>query len=82
MSHEEPDLEPEHDRVDRDLGGSGLAAEKAKRLDKIAALRDAGTNPYPYRFDRTHTLDELRAQFGDAGARRSRPSSGSLSPGG
>ncbi len=40
-----------------------MAAEKAKRLDKIAALRDAGTNPYPYRFDRTHTLDQLRAQF-------------------
>ena len=61
MSHEEPDLEP--DVVDRDFGGSGLAAEKAKRLDKIAALRDAGTNPYPYRFDRTHALDQLRAQF-------------------
>ncbi len=56
MSHEEPALEP-------DTSGSGLAAEKAKRLDKIAALRDAGTNPYPYRFDRTHSLEQLRAQF-------------------
>ena len=56
MSHEEPDLEP-------DISGSGLAAEKAKRLNKIATLRDAGTNPYPYRFDRTHTLAQLRAQF-------------------
>ncbi len=56
VSDEEPALEP-------DTSGSGLAAEKAKRLDKIAALRDAGTNPYPYRFDRTHTLDQLRAQF-------------------
>ncbi|MEP7203555.1 MAG: lysine--tRNA ligase [Ilumatobacteraceae bacterium] len=44
--------------------GSGLAVEKAKRLDKIAALRHAGTNPYPYRFDRTHTLDEVRSEFG------------------
>jgi lysyl-tRNA synthetase, class II len=61
VSHDEPDLEP--DDVDRDIGGSGLAAEKAKRLDKIAALRHAGTNPYPYRFDRTHSLDQLRAQF-------------------
>jgi lysyl-tRNA synthetase, class II len=61
VSHEEPDLEP--DVVDRDFGGSGLVAEKAKRLNKIAALRDAGTNPYPYRFDRTHTLDQLREQF-------------------
>ena len=56
MSHEETDVEP-------DTTGSGLAAEKAKRLDKIDALRDSGTNPYPYRFDRTHSLDQLRAQF-------------------
>ena len=56
MSDEEPALEP-------DASGSGLAAEKAKRLDKIAALRAAGNNPYPYRYDRTHTLDQLRAQF-------------------
>ena len=40
-----------------------MAAEKAKRLNKIAILRDAGTNPYPYRFDRTHTLAQLRAQL-------------------
>jgi lysyl-tRNA synthetase, class II len=56
VSHEEPALEP-------DISGSGLAAEKAKRLDKIATLRDAGTNPYPYRFDRTHSIDQLRALF-------------------
>ena len=35
---------------------SGLAAEMTRRLDNIAALRAQGTNPYPYRFDRTHTL--------------------------
>ncbi len=58
MNHEAPDLE-------RENAGSGLAVEKAKRLDKIAALRDAGTNPYPYRFDRTHTLDQVRAEFGE-----------------
>ncbi|HEY0517951.1 MAG TPA: lysine--tRNA ligase [Ilumatobacteraceae bacterium] len=58
MSHEEPDVEPE-------ITGSGLAAEKAKRLEKVAALRDAGTNPYPYRFDRTHSVDQVRTQFGD-----------------
>ena len=57
MSHEEPDAE-------RDPIGSGLAAEKAKRLDKVQALRDSGTNPYPYRFDRSHTLAEVRASFG------------------
>ena len=32
----------------------GLAAEKARRLAKLDALRRAGTDPYPYRFDRTH----------------------------
>jgi lysyl-tRNA synthetase class 2 len=56
VSQQEPAAEPE-------TTGSGLAAEKAKRLDKIRALRDAGTNPYPYRFDRTHSLDQLRAEF-------------------
>ena len=57
MTDEAPDAE-------RDTTGSGLAVEKAKRLDKIRQLRDAGTNPYPYRFDRTHSLDQLRAAFG------------------
>ena len=44
---------------------TGLAAEKAVRLAKLEALRDAGTNPYPYRFDRSTTLGELRAAHGD-----------------
>ncbi len=56
MSSEEPDVEA-------DTTGSGLAAENAKRLDKIRALREAGTNPYPYRFDRSHSLDQVREQF-------------------
>ena len=47
------------------LTGSGLAAEKAKRLAKVDELRAAGTEPYPYRFDRSHTLSELRAAHGD-----------------
>ncbi|MEY4174828.1 MAG: lysyl-tRNA synthetase [Actinomycetota bacterium] len=47
------------------LSGSGLAAEKAKRLQKLAELRDGGTNPYPYRFDRSHTLSELRRAHGE-----------------
>jgi lysyl-tRNA synthetase class 2 len=41
--------------------GSGLVAEKAKRLAQLDELRAAGVNPYPYRFDRTVTLAELRA---------------------
>ena len=45
--------------------GSGLAAEKARRLARIDALRDAGVAPYPYRFDRTHTVAEVRSNWGD-----------------
>ena len=41
--------------------GSGLAAEKAKRLAKLDEMRSAGGQPYPYRFDRSHTLAEIRA---------------------
>jgi lysyl-tRNA synthetase class 2 len=51
-------LEPESDQV----SGSGLEAEK--RLAKLDDLRAGGTNPYPYRFDRTHTLAEIRAAHG------------------
>ena len=36
--------------------------QKAKR-EKIAALRERGVNPYPYKFDRTHTLTELIDNF-------------------
>ncbi len=60
MSHDaaEPDIEPV-------LSGSGLAAERAKRFAKIDALQQAGINPYPYRFDRTHTLAQIRAAHGE-----------------
>jgi lysyl-tRNA synthetase class 2 len=48
-----------------DLGTNGLEQEKARRLDSLDALRAEGTNPYPYRFDRSHTLGEIRKEFGD-----------------
>ncbi len=50
--------------------GSGLVAEKARRLGRVAELRERGDQPYPYRFDRTHTLAEVRAGWGalDAGS--------------
>lgn len=44
--------------------GSGLAAEKARRLGLVDELRESGANPYPYRFDRTHTLSEVRQTWG------------------
>lgn len=46
-------------------GGSGLAAEKARRLAQLDEMRAGGTEPYPYRFDRTHSLSELRASWGE-----------------
>ncbi len=44
--------------------GSGLAAERVRRLGRIEELRAAGVNPYPYRFDRTHTLGDVRSLWG------------------
>jgi lysyl-tRNA synthetase, class II len=43
----------------------GLAAEKARRLRKVTERRDGGEEPYPYRFDRTHTLGAIRMAHGD-----------------
>jgi lysyl-tRNA synthetase, class II len=45
--------------------GSGLAAEKIRRLARVDELRAAGVEPYPYRFDRSHTLGEVRAEWGN-----------------
>ncbi len=53
---------PHSGEPDAQYTGSGLIVEKAKRLAKIDATRAAGTEPYPYRFDRSHTLAEIRAE--------------------
>ena len=44
--------------------------ETTRRLDQLAEMRASGTEPYPYRFDRTITLGALRERFGtlDAGS--------------
>ena len=47
---------------DQHLGG--LEQEKVRRLAAIDSLRQSGTNPYPYRFDRSHSLGDIRAQHG------------------
>jgi lysyl-tRNA synthetase class 2 len=46
---------------DHEASAGRLAAEKARRLEKIDAMRAAGLPVYPYRFDRTHTLADVRA---------------------
>ena len=45
--------------------GSGLTAERARRLHRVASLRDRGDEPYPYRFDRSHTLAAVRHEWGE-----------------
>ena len=39
--------------------------ERERRLAKLDTLRAGGTNPYPVRFDRTHTAVELQQRWGD-----------------
>src|SRR4051812_28235200 len=44
-----------------------MDAEQQRRLAKVDALRDDGIEPYPYRFDRSATLGEVRRHHGDLG---------------
>ena len=37
--------------------------ERERRIAKVDALRGGGTDPYPVRFDRTHTTAELHAHW-------------------
>jgi len=43
-------------------GAGGLEQEKARRLAALDAMRSKGDNPYPYRFDRSHSLADIRAE--------------------
>ncbi|MEQ8439852.1 MAG: lysine--tRNA ligase [Ilumatobacter fluminis] len=42
-----------------------MAAEKQRRQGRVDEIRDRGDNPYPYRFDRSHSLAEVRASHGE-----------------
>jgi lysyl-tRNA synthetase class 2 len=44
---------------------SVVAAERARRLAKLEALRERGIAPYPPRFHRDRTTADLRARFAD-----------------
>ena len=39
--------------------------ERGRRLAKLDALRAAGVDPYPVRFDRTHTSAEVLRHWGE-----------------
>ncbi|HEY9754211.1 MAG TPA: lysine--tRNA ligase [Oculatellaceae cyanobacterium] len=41
---------------------------RGDRLRKLSALREAGINPYPYNFDRTHRAKELHDKYQDLAA--------------
>ncbi|MGA1220371.1 MAG: lysine--tRNA ligase [Ilumatobacteraceae bacterium] len=45
--------------------GSGLQAERARRSAQVDDIRASGAEPYPYRFDRTDSLAEIRARHTD-----------------
>ena len=38
------------------------------RLEKLSALRAAGVEPYPYRFDRTWLAADIESQYADIAA--------------
>ena len=52
------------DATTNEDGGTNLAAYRELRLAEVERLRGQGVNPYPYRFDRSHTLGEIRAAHG------------------
>jgi lysyl-tRNA synthetase class 2 len=55
---------------DLEGGAEDRAGIRSQRLDKVSDMREAGTDPYPYRFDRTSDIGPVRDEFGsiEAGA--------------
>ena len=60
---EKPASQKKIDEESQAEGNSGFAIERSRRLTAVNELRNSGSNPYPYRFDRTHTLGQLREIF-------------------
>ena len=59
---------------------STSSAEDIKliRLQKVATMRDAGVNPFAYRFDRTHMAAELQSGNGELQNGEEKPGSESV----
>ena len=49
--------------MDADVRDGG--DERATRVAQVAAMRARGEDPYPVRFDRTHSLTEVRERWGE-----------------
>ena len=52
------------DPEDLEAGAEERASIRAQRLDKVAALRAEGVEPYPYRFDRSSDIAPVRERHG------------------
>ena len=63
MTDENPTSEPTSDPVDLDGDPGERRSIRAQRLAKVAEARARGVEPYPHRFDRDHTMAEVRARF-------------------
>ena len=48
-----------------DTSSTSADGERERRLAKLDALRGAGVDPYPVRFDRTHTSTEVLEHWGE-----------------
>lgn len=59
------DMTAPHEAIPSGSDGTNLETFRQQRLDEIARLRESGVNPYPYRFDRSHTLGEIRAKHSE-----------------
>ena len=55
---DEPDQAPPESPLD-------VPAERARRLADLDDLRARGIDPYPVRYDRDHSLADVRTEFGD-----------------
>jgi len=51
--------------TDASVSALGPADERERRLAKLDALRVGGVDPYPVRFDRTHTSAEVLRHWGE-----------------
>lgn len=46
---------------------------RAEKIRKLKNLREAGINPYPYNFERSHSLKQLKADYADLQSGEKKP---------